>query len=415
MKTIEKVFKNIKFNLQLFNTNTTNDTELSAEMKTYYDDELIENATPLLIHAQFAQKKPIPKGKGKTIEFRKYEPLPKALVPLEEGVTPKGQKLQVGTIQATVKQYGAYVEISDMLDLTAIDNNLVEASTLLGHQSGITLDTLTREVMHQTTNVMVFDGTLSSRHQLQYDPANGIAHTLTPDVILRAEHHMKTGLATKIDGAFVAIIHPSVAYDIKSHKDFIDVVKYNDAQRIFEGEIGKFAGIRFIETTEAKITRGADLTEGARELTVLTAGTSATISVAEKITADDVAKLVGRLVLIDDACYTVVSAVAGEAGQATITVDEEVTVSENAIIYPGEGAAKGRAVYSTLVLGANAYGVSEVEGGGLENIVKQRGAGDDPLNQRATSGWKSTHAAEILVSDFLLRIDTVSNYDEDAN
>ena len=49
-------------------------------------------------------------------------------------------------------------------------------------------------------------------------------------------------------------------------------------------------------------------------------------------------------------------------------------------------------VYSTLILGANAYGITDVEGGGLETIVKQLGSGGtaDPLNQRATAGWKAT-------------------------
>ena len=45
-------------------------------------------------------------------------------------------------------------------------------------------------------------------------------------------------------------------------------------------------------------------------------------------------------------------------------------------------------MFGTLVLGAHAYGVTELEGGGLEHIVKQLGYGDDPLNQRASVGWK---------------------------
>ena len=61
------------------NTNVTTDSGLSVEMKTYYDDRLIDLAQPLLIHDQFGQKRPIPKNGGKTIEFRKYAPLAKAL------------------------------------------------------------------------------------------------------------------------------------------------------------------------------------------------------------------------------------------------------------------------------------------------------------------------------------------------
>ena len=136
--------------LDLFDgkTNTTTQTgsgqDLSGEMKTYYSDYLIDLAEPELVHDQFGQKHPIPRNGGKTIEFRKYDSLPKMLTALTEGVTPDGQKLSMSTITATVAQYGGYVEMSDMLLLTAIDNNLVQATRQLASQAGRTLDTITR-------------------------------------------------------------------------------------------------------------------------------------------------------------------------------------------------------------------------------------------------------------------------------
>ena len=50
----------------------------------------------------------------------------------------------------------------------------------------------------------------------------------------------------------------------------------------------------------------------------------------------------------------------------------------------GRWLPAGLAVYSTLVLGAHAYATTELEGGGMQHIVKQLGYGDDPLNQRAS-------------------------------
>ena len=143
--------KEIKYNLQLFadmNTNLTSSEGLSGEMKKYYSDYLIDNAIPKLVHDQFGQKHPIPKNGGKTIEFRKYSPLPKLTTPISEGVTPDGQSLNMSTIEATVAQYGGYITLSDVLMLTAIDNNLVQATKLLGAQAGSTLDTITREVLN---------------------------------------------------------------------------------------------------------------------------------------------------------------------------------------------------------------------------------------------------------------------------
>ena len=105
--------KNIyAINLQLFaemNTNTTLSSGLSAENKTFYDKTLLVEAQPLLVHDQFAQKRPIPKNGGKKIEFRKFASLPKALTPLTEGVTPDGKSLSVTAIEAEVAQYGDYV------------------------------------------------------------------------------------------------------------------------------------------------------------------------------------------------------------------------------------------------------------------------------------------------------------------
>ena len=83
------------FDLQLFaesDGSTTTATlpnttaTMSNEMKTFYEKRLIDQAEPRLVHDQFADYYPIPMGGGKTIEFRKYDSLPKAMTPLEEGV-----------------------------------------------------------------------------------------------------------------------------------------------------------------------------------------------------------------------------------------------------------------------------------------------------------------------------------------
>ena len=88
--------KTMFINLQLFaEVQTTLLPALSAEMKTFYDMTLIDEAQSNLVHDQFGQKRPIPKNGGKTIEFRKFAPLAKALTPITEGVTPDGKSLEV--------------------------------------------------------------------------------------------------------------------------------------------------------------------------------------------------------------------------------------------------------------------------------------------------------------------------------
>lgn len=418
----------ININLRLFdNTNTTTQTgagqDLSPEMKTFYSDYLIDNAVPKLVHDQFGQKHPIPKNGGKTIEFRKYSPLPKALTPLTEGVTPSGNKLNVTTITATVQQYGDYIELSDMLLLTAIDNNLVQATKLLGNQAGETLDTITREVLNGGTNVQYADGQVDARYKLvggSSTAANN--HYLTVAAVKRAVRNLKIQKAEKIDGYYVAIIHPDAAYDIMNDKEWIDASQYAGSVQIFEGEIGKIAGVRFVETTEAKIFHAPDLVPSGvnakRTLTVASYNNKV-ITIDEALSESDAAGLVGRKIIVDGYQYTIAAAANGTAGSATITIKEMPThdPADNDIIYPGEAGTAGRDVYSTLFLGANAYGVTEVEGGGLVNIVKQLGSAGtaDPLNQRATTGWKATKVAERLVEGFLLRVETASTFEAGAN
>lgn len=329
--------KNFKYNLQFFaeaNTNLTTSVGLTDEMKTYYSDYLIDNATPKLVHDQFGQKHPIPKNGGKTIEFRKYSPLPKLTTPLQEGVTPNGQSLNMSTVEATVSQYGGYITLSDVLILTAIDNNLVQATKLLGAQAGATLDTIVREVLNGGTNV-IFAGDKEAREDLDESSILKVVD------VKKAVRLLKTQNAEPINGSWVGIIHPDVSYDLTSDPEWKDIKTYSDPSDIYEGEIGKLYGVRFVETTEAKIW----------------------------------AK--------------------GQKG------------NEN-----GQ-----RAVYSTLILGDNAYGTTEISGGGLEHIVKQLGSAGtgDPLNQRATAGWKATKTAERLVENYMVRIESTSTFNPGEN
>ena len=322
-----------KMDLQLFATTMTTDTgTLSAEMKTYYDNWLIDNAEPNLVHDQLGQKRPIPKNGGKKIEFRRYKALAKAMTAITEGVTPAGNSLTVTTKEATVKQYGDFIQMSDVLLLTAIDNNITQATKVLASQAGRTLDTVTREVLAGGTNVIYApagDTAVTSRANLT------TASVLTPDLIDQAATALKAQNADAIGESYVAIVHPYVAYDLRRNPEWIDVHKYAAPENIYNGEIGKLAGVRFIETSEAKIWKDATCPEGL-------------------------------------------------------------------------------AVFGTLVLGAHAYGVTELEGGGLEHIVKQLGYGDDPLNQRASVGWKGMRAAERLVEQYMVRIESVSSYSTTA-
>ncbi|MBQ5816269.1 MAG: N4-gp56 family major capsid protein [Oscillospiraceae bacterium] len=395
-----------------FNTNVTNQSgegqEIkSVEMKTFYDSELIKNAEPLLVHDKFGQKRSIPKGNGKTIEFRKLNPFPKASAPLTEGVTPDGKKLDWSKQTATVNQYGDYVTVSDVLDLTAIDNNILEATVILGDQAGRTLDTVTREVINAGTNVQYAAGEISSRREITPE------HIMTVAAVKKAVNTLKKGLAKKIDGSYFAIIHPNVAYDLMNDKEWQSLKEYNP-QDWYEGEIGKIFGCRFIESSEAKVFLNALLADKYNCLTINSADINDKniIYVDEDFSEADGVLFVGKRVTINGNSYTIVSAVASEQ---KIVLDREIDgIQMGMDVIPDELSEDGTTVYSTLFIGADAYGVTEVEGGGLKTIIKQLGSAGsgDPLDQRATVGWKALKTAAILSQPFMVRVETASSLED---
>lgn len=309
--------------------NYTDGAGLSDAMKVFYSDRLIELADAKLVHHQFGQKVSIPKNGGKTIEFRKYDSLPKALTPLTEGVTPEGQKMNMSVITDTVSQFGDYVGLSDMIIATAIDPILLQATEKIASQAGRSMDTIIREKINAGTNVQYAEGRVTERALLTGGAESGNDY-LTVKGVRMAVRTLKRQNADTIDSCYVAIIHPDIAYDLMSDPEWQYPHQYQDTENLYTGEIGKIAGVRFVETTEAKIFAGA--------------------------------------------------------------------------------GAGGRDVYSTLVIGKDAYGVTDLAGGGLRHIVKQLGTGGtaDPLEQRATVGWKATLSAVILVQQYMVRIETTS-------
>ena len=386
------------------NPNLTTSDGMSAEMKIFYSDYLIDLAEPELVHDQFGQKHPIPKNGGKVIEFRQYDPLPEQTTPLVEGVTPDGQSLTVKTITSEVKQYGGYVTLSDMLMMTAIDNNLIQATKLIASQAGRTLDTITREIINAGTVVQFSQGQVDSRDELYYTSEDDNCN-LTVDAIKRAVRFLETQDAPQINGYYVGIIHPYSKYDLMKDPDWKTPHEYVDTENVYQNEIGELYGVRFVQSSRAKVFAGADLASDSRTLTVNGSGVSATKTVPFDGGTVEASALVGRMVNIGG---TVTKVTANTTSQ--LTVADNVTAADNTVIYPGEGGKDGADVYSTLVLGDDAYGVTEITGGGLQHIVKQLGSAGsgDPLNQRATVGWKATKTAEILVQQYMVRIETTA-------
>jgi N4-gp56 family major capsid protein len=412
----------LTLNLQLFanHVNVTTDdgtaapyNDLSPEMKTFYDMTLIDEAQANLVHDQFGQKRPIPKGGGKTIEFRKFAPLNKALTPLTEGVTPDGNNLTVTAMTATVAQYGDYITQSDVLELTALDNTILEATKLLGRQAGLTLDTVTRNVLQSGTNVSFAPKKDASNNEVPVTMRSDLDSTsvLTVDLINQIVAKLRAVNAPTINGDYVAIIHPYVAYDIMRDPEWIDSHKYEVPDNLYEGEIGKIGGVRFVQSTEAKIYAAEgpeyDLASDSHTLLINNASgyTGAITSVAFDGGTVAAGALVGKYISINGVCALVT---ANTATTITFASTDFGQIADNTVINPAE--CLGGAVFGSLFLADGAYGITEITGGGLQTIVKQKGSAGtaDPLDQRSSVGWKAIKTAKILIGDYLVRVESCS-------
>jgi hypothetical protein len=230
---------------------------------------------------------------------------------------------------------------------------------------------------------------------------------------------LKAQNAPTINGYYVAIVHPHVVYDLRRDPEWIDAHKYAQPTELYNGEIGQIAGVRFVESTEAKIIRGEDLASDSRTLTVngaVTGGAAQHTIIYDGGTVAGSA-LVGKKIVVGGKTYIVAGNTASSGAAAAITTQEAITenIADNTVIYP-EGNATGGAVYCCLFLGDGAYGVTEIEGGGLRTIIKQLGSAGvaDPLDQRSSIGWKAMLTAKILVEPYLVRLECCSKFSDVA-
>ena len=401
----------MRVNIQLFadgtDANKTTQSSMSAQMKEFYDTELLENSRKDMFFGQFGEKQPLPAGGGNKVEWRKWNTFDKALTPLTEGVTPTGQTFGSTKIETECYQHGTYTKITDKLELQAIDDVILGAAEEMGASAGETQDTLIRNRVIAGTNVYYApDGNteVTSRKDLNKNCV------LTPTLINKVATKLKKAKAPKIDGSYIMMIHPSCSFDIRESDGWKDVHKYSAVKEIFNGEIGELHGVRFIENDNVKVIAPAVISDSLNKLTVKTAVTNAgkSITVNEKLTAvsgvDIPVYIAGK--------ENSITAIAESGDNSVLTLKNDVTVAAGDMIC-GQGAGKdGSAVYCNIAMGAKAYGIVDPEGAGLEMIIHDKNSGgtENPLNLYSTIGYKFMYGCKILYPERLVRVECGSEF-----
>ena len=317
---------------------------IQPAIQAFYDRNLLDRAVPADVHGRFGQVRPVKTRSGNQIKFRRYENLPYATTALTEGVTPGGSSITTTDITATLAQYGDFVTLTDMVDLTNQDPVLTEVGMVLGDQAGPSIDMVRRDVLVAGTNVVYTNG--AARNTL-----NTVISSVALRTAIRALKRQNAKFVKQmiqagamestaaVRPAFIGIVHPDTEAQLESIPGYQPVTEYSSAMQADPDEIGSYRNIRFFASTNAKVF--------------------------------------------------------ADSGAAVGTDGMISTSSSN------------NDVYATLIIAQNAYGICPLDGNAMRNIIKPLGSAGaaDPLDQRATSGWKAITTTAILNQLWMVRIE----------
>lgn len=373
--------------------------------KTYYDTQAIENVKANEIFAQFGRKQSLPLHHGTTIERRKPNTFGD-VQRLEEGVIPVGKKFGYSFVTMEIFEYGDYAALTTWVDQHAIDPVMLDMTEELTNAGVATRDKLVRDELLTGTVVYFAPKIAADGTETEVLARAEIDKTciLTPDLVARVATELATMRAPRMEDGSVAvgIVHPQVAYDLRRSEGWMEAHKYAAPEQIFNGEIGKLHGIRFIESPDAKIFKAKNL-----------AGDTANLAVNGKVENSDIVMfdggeveegaLVGRGVTIGGT-YAVIRA----NTEDKMILSTRVTAADNAVIAPEGGGAGGTAVYVTEFLTKDAFDVVDAEGGGMRIIHKTPAEAGGPLEQFGTVGLKFSAGAKIIYQERIVRVESGS-------
>ena len=241
---------------------------LSPEMKAFYDTELLDNARTETFYAQFAKRQPLPANHHGSVEWRKWNTFDRA-GKLQEGVIPTGQKFGISTLTGSIDQYGTYTTISDKLELRAYDDIILGATEEMGASAAETQEALIRDALLVNANVLYCDNvTVATGVKVNtptspatMEASEETVSMLTPAMVNKAVTILKKNRVPRINGRYYAVIHPSVAHDLRQSEGWIEAHKYAAPEELFNGEIGELHGVRFIEDVFAPVLGGENTPE----------------------------------------------------------------------------------------------------------------------------------------------------------
>lgn len=212
---------------------------------------MLAHAEPILVLQKTAQHRPIPKNKANQVKFRRPIPFAVDTTPLVEGVTPTAHKMRYEDVPVTLAQYGDVVEITDVVNDTAEDPVLTDASMLSGEQAAETMEMITYGAIKAGTNKFYGNGTARTavNTAISLNKQHAVIRSLNSN---RAKKHTRildgsVNISTKpIEASFIAYCHTDCEHDIRALTGFTPVAEYGSRKPICPEELGSVENVRYV-------------------------------------------------------------------------------------------------------------------------------------------------------------------------
>lgn len=244
---------------------------------------MLAHAGPILVLQKFGTPKEMPMNTANTVKFRRPIPFAAATTPLVEGVTPTAQKMLYEDVEATMRQYGRPIEITDVVHDLAEDPVLKDASMLAGEQAALTLEMVTHGVIKAGTSVVYTNGAArtSVNTPISLNKQRAITRALKAQKARKITTILSpsTKYATQaVEASFVALAHTDMESDIRALSGFIPVASYGSRAPLCPEEIGAVEDCRYILSPELSAwADGGGAYNGSGTDMVTTSGTSADV------------------------------------------------------------------------------------------------------------------------------------------
>jgi len=238
-------------------TSTTNFSDLVTQLVSARAEEELRARA---VHAMPGMYVPARFIKGtNTLRYARYADLAVSTTVLTEGTAPTDDALTISSEFFTAAQYGATVAVSDLANLDSPHDLISIAAERVAYKAVRSMDHLVRdEIFSSALTSAVFGATGATT--LTANTANSAvaaAGLLSGAFVKQMVARLKgSNVPQFADGTYRCIIHPAQEYDLVSDTSvngWIESRKYVDNTQLLTGEIGMFAGVRFIVSSDAKV------------------------------------------------------------------------------------------------------------------------------------------------------------------